>query len=85
VPEVRVRTCAPAILLVLEHEAPPRLALVADGQADADALSVWLAGLPSVCEAILAAIRDLDARGGLERSAAWHETVSGDGSDRPGE
>jgi hypothetical protein len=35
--------------------APPRIALVADGQADADALGAWLSTQVSACRAILAA------------------------------
>jgi hypothetical protein len=79
---VTVTTRGPAILVVIEHEAPPRLALVAEGQADADALSAWFSGLPTICETLLAALGDLDARGGLARSTAWHETLN---DERPPE
>jgi excisionase family DNA binding protein len=75
VPDVTVRTRGPAIVVVIKHEALPRLALVASGQADADALGAWFSGLPTICETLLAALGDLDARGGLERSTAWHEQL----------
>ena len=81
-PETLVRTRGPALLVVLELEGPPRIGIVAYGQSEADRLTTWLAWTPSAAETIFAAIADLDARGGLERSQSWHEAL-GDADRSP--
>ncbi len=70
-PEVSVRTAAPALLIVAEVEAPLRVGLVAESQADADRLTDWVCSRPGLCRALVAALTDLAAGGGVARSERW--------------
>lgn len=76
--ELRLRTAGPALVLVLELEAPPRLLTSASTQSEASRLSEQLCSRPSVCRALIEMLAVVDA----EHAAAWHRDVEPGGGSR---
>ena len=73
--ELLIRTAAPAIVVVLEREGPPRLLSTAETTAEGEELARWVEDSDRRTEVVEAALRLRDDEGGRERGAAWAEEL----------
>lgn len=73
-----IRLAAPAVLVVVETEAPTRITSTATTPQEWARLAGWLEQTPERTEAVRLALLDRDLRGGAERGAAWRAELRGD-------
>jgi hypothetical protein len=75
--EILVRTVAPAVLVIIEQEAPTRVVLTG-GRADDERLAAWLAASEARQLVYAAALADREASGGRPRERAWAQELLSD-------
>jgi hypothetical protein len=73
-----VRLAAPAVLVVVEVEAPTRITSTATTRAEWDRLAAWIEQSRERDEAVRWALLDRDLRGGVERGDEWRRSLRGD-------
>ncbi len=73
--EYLLRVVGPAAVIVVEVEAPTRVASTATTPRESDRLGAWLAQEPERSEAVRLALLDRDLRGDAERCVRWREAL----------
>jgi hypothetical protein len=77
--EVLLRVAGPALVIVLEVEAPTRLVPIVFSEGDEHALGRWLEASPLRTEIAAVAAVERDAGGGARRQDEWTRTLGADG------
>jgi hypothetical protein len=81
VTEFRIRTVAPAVVIVIEQEGPTRMFSTA-GSPEDEGLEAWLRASPFRAAAVAAGLADRRLTGGVARATAWTQVLAERHEDR---